>query len=112
MRAAPSCAGSQLDSATRSGHALGFHPSELCPALVSGSAHLRQISVVNPVLHAAVEVQDERALEDAAAADGTLDQNPTKPGVATGSSSEPDILSRGRFHPYFLEFPIAMRAGA
>jgi amidase len=36
------------------------------------SAHLKQISVVNPVLHAAVEVEAERALEDAAAADREL----------------------------------------
>ena len=36
------------------------------------STHLRRISVVNPVLHAAVEVEAERALEDAAAADREL----------------------------------------
>jgi amidase len=36
------------------------------------SAHLKQISVVNPVLHAAVEVEADRALEDAAAADREL----------------------------------------
>ena len=36
------------------------------------SAHLEQIAAINPVLHAAVEVQAERALEDAAAADDEL----------------------------------------
>lgn len=41
-----------------------------CAELIS--AHLERISVVNPVLHAAVEVQGERALEDAAAADREL----------------------------------------
>jgi amidase len=44
------------------------------------SAHLERISVVNPVLHAAVEVEAERALEDAAAADREL---------AAGSSRGP-----------------------
>jgi len=36
------------------------------------SAHLKQIAAVNPVLHAAVEVQAERALEDAGTADREL----------------------------------------
>ncbi len=36
------------------------------------SAHLERIAAINPVLHAAVEVQAERALEEAAAADREL----------------------------------------
>jgi amidase len=36
------------------------------------SAHLEQISAVNPLLHAAVDVQSEPALKDAAAADREL----------------------------------------
>jgi amidase len=36
------------------------------------SAHLERIAAINPVLHAAVEVQAERALEQAAAADREL----------------------------------------
>jgi amidase len=36
------------------------------------SAHLERIAAINPVLHAAVEIQAERALEDAAAADREL----------------------------------------
>lgn len=36
------------------------------------AAHLKQIAAVNPVLNAAVEVQSERALDDAAAADREL----------------------------------------
>ena len=36
------------------------------------AAHLERIAAINPVLHAAVEVQTERALEEAAAADREL----------------------------------------
>ncbi len=36
------------------------------------SAHLERLAAINPVLHAAVEVQAERALEDAAVADREL----------------------------------------